>query len=544
MAITPFRSQNSVRTPGPIKAQLSLASLASPANPISPARRGEPAMTATTEPGPPPIPGRSGEGPESAAQPTARAKPGRLAGLVLLTVLGADVMDLLDSTIVNVGAPSIARDLRASGTQLQWIIAGYTLAMAAVLITGGRLGDLYGRRRMFLTGITAFTVSSGLSSAAQSPHELIIARALQGLSAGIMLPQGLSIIRSVFPREQAGAAMGIFGPVMGIAATLGPIIGGALVQADLFGSQWRSIFWVNVPLGLIALALAVRVIPRDEPHGADAPTLDVLGMLLSGIGMLLLIYPLIQGREYNWPVYMYVLIAASVPVFGAFWAQQRARQRNGRTPLVTPSLFAKRAFSGGLVFGVFFFSGMGALFLVLMLHIQLALGYSALHAGLTGLPFSLGAAIGAGLGGGLLAPRYGRKVLLGSVLMMAAGVGGVAWTISSYGQGMTTWNLLPAYTVCGLGFGLLIATFFTIVVSAVDEHETGSAGGVINALQQLAGSLGVALFGTLYYNSLKDGHSSVTAASSSLWYAALAVLVCAPLVFLLPRYVRPGVEEL
>ena len=508
-------------------------------------------MTAATDPGPP-IPGRAEKGADPAAtgpdpaapDPAARPKPGRLAWLVLLTVLGADVMDLLDSTIVNVGAPSIARDLHASGTQLQWIIAGYTLAMAAVLITGGRLGDLYGRRRMFLIGVAAFTLSSALSSAAQSPHELIAARALQGLSAGIMLPQGLAIIRSVFPREQAGAAMGIFGPVMGIAATLGPIIGGALVSADLFGSQWRSIFWVNVPLGVIALVLAARVIPRDEAHGADAPTLDVIGMLLSGAAMLLLIYPLIQGREYNWPVYMYVLMGASVPVFAAFWVQQRSRQRRGRTPLVTPSLFAKRAFTGGLVFGVFFFSGMGALFLVLMLHIQLALGYSSLHAGLTGLPFSLGAAIGAGLGGGLLAPRYGRKVLHAGVIGMAAGLGGVAWTISHYGQGMTTWNLVPAFTVCGLGMGLLITTFFGMVVSAVDEHETGSAGGVINALQQLASSLGVALFGTLYYNGLKDGHSSVSSASSALGYAAIAVLVCIPLGFLLPKYIKPGVEEL
>jgi EmrB/QacA subfamily drug resistance transporter len=507
-------------------------------------------VTATIEPGPPPpTPGPgSADGPAGqtgrtiAAEP-ARAKPGRLAWLVLLTVLGADIMDLLDSTIVNVGAPSIARDLHASSTNLQWIIAGYTLAMAAVLITGGRMGDLYGRRRMFLTGVGAFTIASALSSMAQSPHELIIARVIQGAAAGIMLPQGLSLIRSVFPRDQAGAAMGIFGPVMGIAATLGPIVGGALVQADLFGSQWRSIFWVNIPLGLIALTMAVRVIPKDEPHGEDAPTLDVLGMLLSGLGMLLLVYPLIQGREYNWPTYMYVLMAASVPVFAGFWIQQRARQRNGRTPLVTPSLFGKRAFSGGLVLGVFFFSSMGALFLILMLHVQLGLGYSSLHAGLTGVPFSLGAAVGAGLGGGLLAPRYGRKVLHGGVLIMAGGLGWVAWSISDYGQGLTTWNLAPAFGVCGIGMGLLITTFFGMVVSAVDEHETGSAGGVINALQQMASSLGVALFGTLYYNGLKDGHTSVTAASSTLWYAAIATLVCLPLGFLLPKYIRQGIEE-
>ena len=307
-------------------------------------------------------------------RPPARAGSSRLQTLVLLTVLGADVMDLLDSTIVNVGAPSIARDLHATTTQLQWVIAGYTLAMAVALITGGRLGDLYGRRRMFLIGIGAFTAFSALSSAAVDPQMLVGARALQGLAAALMLPQGLAIIRSVFPADKAGAAMGVFGPVMGVAATVGPIIGGALVQANLFGSSWRSVFWVNVPLGLIAFVLAWRVVPKDQPHGPDAPTLDVVGMLLSGLGMLLLVYPLIQGREQGWPVYMFLLMAAAVPVFVLFGMQQRSRARRNLTPLVTLSLFRKPAFVGGQIFGIFFFCAVGGLFLVLVLHLQLALG--------------------------------------------------------------------------------------------------------------------------------------------------------------------------
>ncbi len=476
----------------------------------------------------------------TAAAPAA-FKPSRFQWAVLLTVLGADIMDLLDSTIVNVGAPSIARDLHATSSQLQWVIAGYTLAMAVALITAGRLGDLYGRRRMFLLGIGAFTVFSALSSAANDPQTLIAARALQGLAAAIMLPQGLSIIRSVFPAAQAGTAMGIFGPVMGLAATLGPILGGALVQANLFGSQWRSIFWVNVPLGLVAFVLAWRVVPRDKEHGPDAPTLDVLGAALSGLGMLLLVYPLIQGREKGWPAYMFVMMAAALPVFAAFWLQQRSRRSAGRTPLVTPSLFEKRAFSGGLVFAVFFFAGMGALFLVLMLHIQLALGYTSLHAGLTGLPFSLGAAVGAGAGG-TMAPKLGRRVLHFGVMLMAAGTGGVAWTVYAAGQALTTWDLIPAYAVSGVGMGLLITSYFTTVISAVDDEETGTAGGVLNAVQQLANSLGVALFGTLYFNSLQAGHTSVSATTSTLWFAAIAVVLCVPLGFLLPRHPRPGVE--
>jgi MFS family permease len=211
---------------------------------------------------------------------------------------------------------------------------------------------------------------------------------------------------------------------------------------------------------------------------------------------------------------------------------------------VTPSLFAKRAFSGGLIFGVFFFAGMGALFLVLTLHIQLALGFSSLHAGLTGLPFSLGAAIGAGLGGALLTPKFGRNVLHGGVVMMAIGIGAVAWTVHAAGQSLTTWDLVPSYGICGLGMGLLITTFFATVVSAVDDEETGTAGGVLNAIQQLATSLGVALFGTLYFNSLQAGHTSVSATTSTLIFASVAVVLCLPLGFLLPRSARPDLDAL
>ncbi|MBR7826485.1 MFS transporter [Actinospica sp. MGRD01-02] len=483
------------------------------------------------------------DGADGAAKAGKAAKNSRLQTAVLLTVLGADVMDLLDSTIVNVGSPSIARDLRATTTQLQWIIAGYTLAMAVALITGGRLGDLYGRRRMFLGGIGAFTLMSALASASVDPQMLVTTRFLQGLAAALMLPQGLAIIRSVFPSDRAGAAMSIFGPVMGVAATVGPILGGALVTANLFGSQWRSIFWVNIPVGVLAFVCAWRVVPRDEPHGPDAPTLDVTGMLLSGIGMLLLVYPLIQGREKGWPVYMFVLMAASVPVFALFGLQQRMRSRSGRTPLVTLSLFRKPAFVGGQIFGMFFFCALGGLFLVLVLHLQLSLGYTSLHAGLTSLPFSLAVAIGAGLGGGLLAPKFGRHVLHAGIVAMAIGLAGLAWSIEHWGMSLTSLDLAPAYTLCGLGFGLLVASYFGIMVSAIEDHETGSAGGLMNALQQLANTLGAALFGTLYFNGLTDGHTSVSSASSTLAWATVVVVLCIPLGFLMPKRIKPSALE-
>jgi predicted MFS family arabinose efflux permease len=240
---------------------------------------------------------------------------------------------------------------------------------------------------------------------------------------------------------------------------------------------------------------------------------------------------------------MFVLMAAAVPVFAAFGLQQRARARHGRTPLVTLSLFRKPAFVGGQIFGVFFFCAMGGLFLVLMLHLQLGLGYSSLHAGLTGLPFSLGAAVGAGLGGALLAPKYGRRVLHGGAIAMALGLGGAAWSIHHFGAGLTTLQLTPSYTLCGLGFGFLIATYFGIIVSSIEDHETGSAGGVLNALQQLGNTLGAALFGTLYFDGLTAGHTSTAAASATLGWAALVVVLCVPLGFLLPKQIKPSALE-
>jgi predicted MFS family arabinose efflux permease len=240
---------------------------------------------------------------------------------------------------------------------------------------------------------------------------------------------------------------------------------------------------------------------------------------------------------------MFVLMAAAVPVFALFGVQQQARLKTGRTTLVELSLFRKPAFVGGQLFGIFFFCGMGGLFLVLMLHLQLALGYSSLHAGLTGLPFSLGAAVGAGLGGALLAPKFGRRVLHGGVVAMGLGLAGVAVSIEHWGAGLTSLELSPSYGLAGLGMGFLIATYFGIIVSSIDDEETGSAGGVMNALQQLGNTLGAALFGTLYFDGLSAGHTSITSAADTLLWAVLVTALCIPLGFLLPKQIKPSALE-
>src|SRR4051794_193042 len=221
----------------------------------------------------------------------------------LAVVLTAECMDLLDGTILNVAMPSIRDDLGGSYSAIQWIIAAYALAFAVGLITGGRLGDVYGRRQMFLLGTAGFTLASGLCALAPSVHVLIGCRVLQGAAAAIMIPQGLGLIREMFPREELAAAFGIFGPVIGLSAVLGPILGGFLVHADLLGTGWRAVFLVNLPLGVAALLGASVLLP--ESRSAHAPRLDLVGTLLAGAAMLLLVYPLVQGRDLDWPAWVF-----------------------------------------------------------------------------------------------------------------------------------------------------------------------------------------------------------------------------------------------
>lgn len=258
--------------------------------------------------------------------PPATGHPLRKLGLAV--ILAVEIMDLLDATIVGVASPSIRADFGGSSTQIQWITAAYTLAFSVLMITGARLGDIVGRRRMFLVGLAGFTVCSALCAAAGSAGMLIAGRAAQGLFAAMMVPQGLGILRQMFPPKEQGAAFGAFGPVMGLAAVAGPVLGGFLTDADLFGSGWRSVFLINVPIGVLAFAVALRILPEGRsPH---APRLDLPGSALVSLGVLMLVYPLVQGRDLGWPLWTYLSMAGAVPVLGLFaWYQRRLVARGG-----------------------------------------------------------------------------------------------------------------------------------------------------------------------------------------------------------------------
>ncbi|WP_030922897.1 MFS transporter [Streptosporangium amethystogenes] len=478
-------------------------------------------MTHTVETGPSPV----------------GAEPYRWRWVALCVVLTAEVMDLMDAMITTIAAPSIQKDLDGSSSMIQWLSAGYTMAMAVGLITGGRLGDLYGRRRMFTIGALGFTLCSLLCGLAVSPEMLIVARVLQGLAGAVMVPQGLGVIREVFPPKELAAAFGAFGPVIALSTVAGPVLSGWLVDGDFFGTGWRMIFLINLPVGLFALLGGLRYLPASQPSGASR--LDLTGMGLVSAASFLLVFPLVQGRDLDWPGWTFVMMAVSIPVFALFCLHQSRKERAGGAPLVVMSLFRKRAFAGGLVTGLVFFTGMVGFSLVFGLYTQIALGYGPLKAGLAGLPNAIGTLVGFILvNASGLARRVGRRLIHIGTVVMAGGVAGVALTLNVAGMGVTPWQLAPALLVTGIGMSLIMAPFFDIVLAGVEPHETGSASGTLTAIQQLGGTLGAAAIGTLFFDLLKRNWSFEDSMLLTIWVAVGLLVATFAAVFLLPLRAR------
>ncbi|MFD0518728.1 MFS transporter [Paractinoplanes durhamensis] len=431
--------------------------------------------------------------------PSATSAPGtyRHRWVALFVILAVEVMDLLDALVTNIAGPSIRTELGGAYSLIQWLGAAYTLAMAIGLLTGGRLGDIFGRRRMFLIGAIGFTLASLACGLAQTPTQLIVGRAVQGLFGAVMLPQGLGMIKQLFTPAEQAKAFGAFGPVMGLSSVGGPILAGWLVDADYFGSGWRMIFFINLPLGLFAVIGALKFLP--EFKSAKAPRLDGLGVVLAAVGAFLLLYPLVQGRELDWPVWCFVMLAAGVVVFGLFAMFESRRERNHLDPLVTPSLFRKRAFSAGLGLGLVFFGALIGTGLVMTFYLQIGLGYSPLKAGLTTLPQALGTVAGFIVAGAGLTEKLGRKLLMFGTIVMIFGVAGFALTVQLAGADITPWHMVASMVLIGAGMGLAMAPFFSIVLAGVDNEETGSASGALTSVQQLGGAFGIAVLGTIFF---------------------------------------------
>ncbi|WP_113703856.1 MFS transporter [Nonomuraea lactucae] len=467
----------------------------------------------------------------------AALQPYRRRWAALAVLLAAEVMDLLDALVTTIAAPTIQKELGGPASLVQWLGAGYTLAMAVGLITGGRLGDLYGRKRMFVTGALGFTATSLMCGLAANPEMLVTGRVLQGLFGAVMIPQGLGLIKEMFPPEEIGKAFGLFGPVIATSSVGGPILAGWLVDADLFGTGWRMIFLINLPVGLAAAVAGMLLLP--EFRLSNATRLDLVGVLLVSVAGFLLVYPLIQGQELDWPVWTFVSIAASVVVFAVFAAYESRRARAGRDPLVTPSLFRKRVFVGGLVAGLAFFSGLIGLSLVFTLFTQLGLGYSPLKAGLTGLPQAVGGVIGFGLAMSGLQEKLGRGLLQIGTVVMTCGAAVLGLTIHLAGLDVGPWQLAPGLALVGIGMGLTMAPFFDIVLAGVEPHESGSASGTLTAIQQLGAALGTAVIGTLFFDLLERRWSFGSAMQAAVWVEIGLLALTFGLSFLLPLRPRP-----
>jgi EmrB/QacA subfamily drug resistance transporter len=428
------------------------------------------------------------------------AQPGPKRWLALAVLLVATFMDLLDTNIVNVAIPSIQRDIGAPAAAVQGITVGYTLSFAVALITGGRLGDIRGRKRLFLIGIAGFVAASALCAAAQNSDMLAGARVLQGLAAALMVPQVLAMIYVMFSPQEIGRVIGLYASMIGVAIVAAPIAGGLLVSWSPFGLGWRSIFVVNLPIGVTALVAATRWM--RESKSPRPLRLDLVGVLLEVTALLLLMVPLLLGREMHWPAWSVGCLVASVPAAAVFVFYEIGVTRRGGSPLVAPSLFRVRTFTVANAAQLLFTCVPAGFFLSWTLSLQVGLGWSALRTALSLIPFSMAVPLLGNLTVRILYPRYGRRALLAGVLVTVAGIVSYALLARRVGTGLTVWESLPSLLLIGAGMGMLLPPLTGLAIREVNPQDAGAASGVINSVGQLGAAVGVAVIGGIFFSAL------------------------------------------
>jgi EmrB/QacA subfamily drug resistance transporter len=423
--------------------------------------------------------------------------------IALFIVAFAFVMDLLDSTIVNIAIPSIQANLGASYATIQWLVAGYSLTFALLLITGGRMGDVFGYKKIFLYGIAGFTITSLLTGIAPNSTFMVIARLLQGSMAALMVPQVMSLMQVMYKPEERAGVMGLFGMLGGLGASLGPIIGGLLIKADIFGWDWRPIFLINLPVGIFALLAGMKYLPEGK---SEHPLhIDIKGTLMIVVALSLLVFPLIEGRDLDWPIWTLIMLAASIPALAIFWGYETRKHGRDKSALIVPSLFRVKTFVSGLALNVLTESLMIGYFLTVTLVLQVALGYSPIRAALTGIPTAVGMTIGFAVLGNSLVAKFGRKVISFGSILFAAGLVYTSWIVSHYSLSAHPWQFIPGLLVIGMGLSLIMVPIFSVALQDVDPTHAGSASGVLNAVQQVGGAVGVAIIGVIFFGQLNHG---------------------------------------
>jgi len=467
------------------------------------------------------------------ASDTAAERPHRA---LLPVVLTAAFMITLDFFIVNVAIPSLQRELHAGAAAIQWVVAGFGLAVAAVLITASRLGDAFGRRRVFTVGLVLFTITSAACGLAPTAGLLVAGRVLQGISAGLMTPQVLAILRTSYSGQAQARAFSMFGLSLGIGAVSGQLIGGLLIRADVFGLDWRTCFLINVPVGAAAVALTPRVVP--ESRGPARAALGIPGMVIASVALVAIVLPLIQGRQAGWPAWTWPSLAGGCLLLAAFaWYQHRVAARGG-APLIDPALFRERAVTTGLLAQLVFWTGQASFFLVLALYLQEGRGLTALASGVVFTAIGAGYLVTSSTAHHL-ARLLGRQVIAVGAVIMAAGLA-LLWAGAAAGAGGAGseggagvgW-LVPGLLVDGLGMGMVLAPLAVTVLARVSPQHAGPAAGVLSTVQQVGNALGVALLGIVFYGALGGGVPH--AFRGCLIFLIAVELVLAGLVQLLPK---------
>lgn len=476
--------------------------------------------------------GGSGDGkgqPRTGMDPSGN-DPRRWKALVVTLVAG--FMTLLDVSIVNVAVPSVERGLSASGGQIQWVLTGYAVAFALVLVPSGRLGDSYGRKRLWMLGLTVFTLSSLACGLVQDATVLAVVRVFQGFGAGMLNPQNTALIQTLFSGRERAKAFGIFGATVGVSTAVGPVLGGALIALVPGDWGWRSVFLINVPIGIAGLALAWRWIPTEERRPATRQ--DALGGVLLGVAVVLVLLGVQEREMLGWAAAAAIVVLALGVLYG-FWRYEKRVARTQTVPIVDPALMKESSYTSGVVLGALYFGGFTAIFYTLSLYLQQGVGYSALVTGLAQTPFAVATAITAPLAGKAIA-EHGRKITVVGLCLVVAGllatVAVVLAVAPAVGEEWTGLLIAAPLALAGVGSGMVISPNITQTLSTVSGAESGSASGVLQTVQRIGGGLGIAVVGSVFLGlAARDPALALAAALGTS-----AVLIAAALL--------PAVAEL
>lgn len=455
---------------------------------------------------------------------------GRREWRILAVVLTGSFMAVLDTTIVNVALPSIEQGAHASSDALEWVVSGYALAFGLALVPAGRIGDRFGYKRLFLTGLTVFTVASVGCGLSRNSTELVIARLVQGLGAGIYYPAISAIIQRLFTGRDRSRAFGYLGGVVGISTAAGPLLGGAIVELAGVQQGWRWVFLVNLFIGVAALPIAFFSLPgrqRQEEHD-----LDPVGNVLLTCALLCLLIPLVEGRVAGWPAWSWLVLSLTLPAGAALMTWETRLYYRGGEPVIQVGLLREhRAFGMGQALALMYFAGFTTLFFTLSIMWQQGLGHSALATGLLVLPFALGSLLTAS-NSFRFSRRFGRNAVLGGICGMLAGQALTLLVLRLSGAHPDVWSLAGPLLVAGLGNGLVIAPNQDFVLGSVPREQAGTAGGALITAQRLGSAIGIAVIGTaLFSGSGGSGGSAVHLMPSLVTNAQHATVVNLCFVF-------------